>query len=324
MSHHEWRHALKRFKNILVVLNDDGLSEAVLARAKWLAQANDAKLTLFAVKETKKLDLDWIVANLPGRGAEDLGTRVDAALDADARRAAADLAANGADVDTVVAAGVAFVETIRQVLSNDHDLVLKGAEQSFDWRTLGGADLHLLRKCPCPVWILKSGGEPSAQRIMAAVDPDPDDAGRDDLNHKVMQLATSLAVQDSASLDVLNAWHLYAEHLLRSHHGRTSPEDVDALLEETRRKSRVRLDALISGYTSVVPELDVLHIKGEPADVIVHHVEEQRIDTLVMGTLGRVGIPGMFIGNTAESVLTRVECSVLAVKPENFVSPVRL
>jgi len=41
-----------------------------------------------------------------------------------------------------------------------------------------------------------------------------------------------------------------------------------------------------------------------------------------MGTVGRVGIPGFFIGNTAEEILKRVECSVLAIKPAGFVSPV--
>ena len=41
-----------------------------------------------------------------------------------------------------------------------------------------------------------------------------------------------------------------------------------------------------------------------------------------MGTLGRNGIPGLFIGNTAEDVLQATRASVLAVKPEDFASPV--
>jgi hypothetical protein len=41
-----------------------------------------------------------------------------------------------------------------------------------------------------------------------------------------------------------------------------------------------------------------------------------------MGTLARSGIPGYIIGNTAERVLVGVDRSVLAVKPEGFVSPV--
>jgi nucleotide-binding universal stress UspA family protein len=48
------------------------------------------------------------------------------------------------------------------------------------------------------------------------------------------------------------------------------------------------------------------------------------MDLIVMGTVARTGLGGLLIGNTAESVLQRVDCSVLAVKPEGFVSPVRL
>ena len=48
------------------------------------------------------------------------------------------------------------------------------------------------------------------------------------------------------------------------------------------------------------------------------------IDLVVMGTVARSGIAGMLIGNTAERVLRKLPCSVLAVKPEGFTSPVRL
>jgi len=43
-----------------------------------------------------------------------------------------------------------------------------------------------------------------------------------------------------------------------------------------------------------------------------------------MGTVGRTGIPGLIMGNTAESILNNIGCSVLAVKPPGFVSPVTL
>jgi hypothetical protein len=35
-----------------------------------------------------------------------------------------------------------------------------------------------------------------------------------------------------------------------------------------------------------------------------------------------VGIPGLFIGNTAEEIIQTTKCSVLAVKPTGFISPV--
>jgi nucleotide-binding universal stress UspA family protein len=58
--------------------------------------------------------------------------------------------------------------------------------------------------------------------------------------------------------------------------------------------------------------------------VIPDFAMEEQIDLIVMGTVGRSGISGLFIGNTAEKVLQKVDCSVLAVKPEGFVSPVKL
>ena len=53
-------------------------------------------------------------------------------------------------------------------------------------------------------------------------------------------------------------------------------------------------------------------------------MDRLRITTLVMGTVARTGIPGLLIGNTAETVLDRARCSVLAVKPSDFRSPIRV
>ena len=45
-----------------------------------------------------------------------------------------------------------FLEIIREVLRNGHDLVIKAAESGglLD-RVFGSNDMHLLRKCMCPV-----------------------------------------------------------------------------------------------------------------------------------------------------------------------------
>ncbi len=58
--------------------------------------------------------------------------------------------------------------------------------------------------------------------------------------------------------------------------------------------------------------------------IIVKLAKNKKIDLLVMGTVCRTGLAGFFIGNTAEKVLSEVNCSVLTVKPEGFVTPVTL
>ena len=62
--------------------------------------------------------------------------------------------------------------------------------------------------------------------------------------------------------------------------------------------------------------------KGEAALVIPKLAHQKQVDLIVMGTVCRTGIAGFFIGNTAEKILQDVDCSVLTVKPEGFVSPV--
>jgi universal stress protein E len=56
--------------------------------------------------------------------------------------------------------------------------------------------------------------------------------------------------------------------------------------------------------------------------VIPERAERKRADLIVMGTLSRSGVRGFLMGNTAEKILQKVDCSVLAVKPDGFVTPV--
>tara|TARA_R110001583_G_scaffold178457_5_gene334334 strand:- start:18703 stop:18984 length:282 start_codon:yes stop_codon:yes gene_type:complete len=64
-------------------------------------------------------------------------------------------------------------------------------------------------------------------------------------------------------------------------------------------------------------------IEGTAQEEIPKYIEEQEIDLVVMGTVCRTGITGLFIGNTAESILSEVSCSVLTLKPEGFETPVK-
>ena len=72
----------------------------------------------------------------------------------------------------------------------------------------------------------------------------------------------------------------------------------------------------------LAPQLHM--VEGETCEVITEFVEKKKIDVVVMGTLARTGISGFFMGNTAESILNTIDCSMLAVKPPGFMTPVTL
>ena len=65
-------------------------------------------------------------------------------------------------------------------------------------------------------------------------------------------------------------------------------------------------------------------VEGEPRDVLPDLVDREKYDLIVMGSLGRVGIAGFLIGETAETLIRSVRCSVLVVKPPGFRCPVEL
>jgi len=316
---------MKRFKNILVLCDDDGIADAAFDRVSWLAEANKARVTLVDVIEESQSELTQLFAGLGRIRSEQIASEVFAARQARLESLAEVLRQRGAEADIAIDTGKTFIEVIRRVLRHGHDLVIKSEHGSVSAPLLLSNDMHLLRKCPCPVWILNDRLEARARRILAAVDPDPSDPERDKLNHTIMQLATSLAERDDAWLDVVNVWSLPEESTLRhSSFAKVPKADVEALLAREERESAARLAALTADFAEFTDRMRILHLKGVATELLPDQAEREQIDTLVMGSVARAGIAGLFIGNTAETVLSRVKCSVLTVKPDSFVSPVTI
>lgn len=315
---------MKRFKNILVVCDDSDARDKALDRAAWVAKSNGASVTLVDVVAAQPGELARIFSSVPGGGSRDIEEQILDVHRARLEALASRVASHGVAVRTIVEQGTPFLQVIRRVLRDGADLVIKGALTRGGTQRFGSDDLHLMRKAPCPVWILQPGTSARSSRILAAVDPDPADATRDSLAHTVMQLATSLAQQDDARLDVIHSWRVEEEGTLRHGRVRVPEHDIRAILGREAALSAARFDALLADYEDPDGRIHTHHVKGPPEAVIPAHVDEQGIDTIVMGTVGRTGIRGLIIGNTAEAILNSVDCSVLSVKPVGFVSPVQL
>ena len=216
--------------------------------------------------------------------------------------------------------GRLFIEVIKAVLDNNHDLVMKAANADMGplGRVLGSTDLKLLRKCPCPIWVVKQSDHKHFARILAAVDPDTNNPFAEALNTLILDLATSLAEMENSELDVVHAWEIHGEVALRS--GRLPKGTLDQMLDEMQEAHQKEMDELLAPYNSTRKNVHL--VKGDAGDAITELAMKNNVDLIVMGTVGRSGIPGLIIGNTAERVIHGIDCSVLAVKPAGFVSPV--
>jgi universal stress protein E len=317
---------VERFKSILAVLTEDSLDDVAFDRAVHLARVNEAALTLVDVIDTDTGELARMLTAISGSRRTEIAEDVLAYHRGRLARFAERARAAGVEVSEAVLQGVPFVEVIRMVLREGHDIVIKGATAAPHGRgVLKGFDMHLLRKCPCPVWMLMGPGDGTFDTILAAVDPQPTgNAARDKLDRLVLDLATSLAERDDAEVHVAHSWQLQEEQALR--HGRYTSgrqDEVDRMVEREKREAEERLRALMEAYPQV-PEANRHLFKGEPGDVIAEFAEAQNADLIVMGTVGRTGLAGFIMGNAAETILRAVRCSVIAVKPDGFESPVTL
>jgi universal stress protein E len=231
----------------------------------------------------------------------------------------------GIQVTTKVLVGSPSLAVIREVLKAKHDLVVKAAQGNGGFKELffGATSMHLLRNCPCPVWAVKPMKHARLERILAAVDPLPVDDEHLALNTKILELGLYLAEAEGGELHVVHSWTLPRENLIRNRVG-LSAREVGRMVQETERVHLQQFHEVVKKQIQQIPDKQIHFSKGDAGKIIPEVVRTHQIDLLVMGTVGRRGMSGLFIGNTAEKVLQKVDCSVLGIKPEGFVSPVAL
>jgi universal stress protein E len=312
---------VKRFQNILLFLKLEA-SKALLRRAAHLAQTNQAQLTIVDVIEELPRDMRMLMVAVTPMELQELVIQERLKY---LEPIVATLGREGVQAGVTILTGTPFLAIIRQVLRQKHDLVIMAADgrSRLKGQLFGTTSLHLMRKCPCPVWVMKPTWRERFHRILAAVDPAGGEEEANLLNIKIMDLATSLAEMEQSELHIVHAWDLRGEHQLRVH-TRISSAKMSQLADQTRERHQKGFNELIGNY----PLQDLNHrlhfLKGDPAASITSLAAEHAIDLIIMGTVCRTGVAGFFIGNTAENVLQLVDCSVLTVKPQGFVSPVRL
>ncbi len=301
---------MNRFHKILCYAEPLSQARTALKRAIQLARAGQASLTLASV-------VDEIPILAMGIQESFVDIRRDELLDLLEEQDCDDVNTN----IQVLTGGLGADHVIRAVIEQGHDLVIKPTDNAGRGTRIlfGSHDQNLLRKCPVPVWIVKP--QHNMHRILAAIDVDPEQQENENLNRAIMDLATGLAAQYDAQLHIVHAWHMYAEETLRNARSRLSRNYLDDVLLAIHDQHRKWLEAFLQ--TSDLKNLDyTLHMeKGDAATVISELIGKLGVDLAVMGTLARTGFPGFFIGNTAEKILTAIDCSVLTVKPASFQSP---
>lgn len=228
----------------------------------------------------------------------------------------------GIQLDIQIMLGKAFLKIIEAALQYNSDLIVIDANRGKKKYAsqFGSTTRHLMRKSKVPVWTISKKPVTKINSIVAAVDVAAEDADGLALNHNILQFAAFLAKQTGAELTICHAWQLYGESYLK-HWAKRSDLDIAERAKQERGERMRACLKLLNDESVKDTEVAIELIEGQPELVLPDYIHENNVDLLVMGTVCRTGLPGVIIGNTAESMLDAVNCSVVTLKPGNFQSP---
>lgn len=303
---------MQRFSKILVAIEASAQDTPVLECAAQLALAHGAALTLVDVIP----EFGW-AQRLLVSGSEHLhqllekerGELLAAKLPA--------LRERGLNVSCKVLRGRTSTAIIDEVGAGGHDLVMRNAKGSTSRRlgAFGTTSFELLRRCPCAVYLHQSRPTVQCSKLAAAVDANPEEPEVAPLNRRILETAVAIRDLARAQLDVIHVWSIYGERMVKEYM-RTS-EFVE-LEQSIRKEHSASLAKLLTEADVQMPSERLHLIRGEPTIEIPNFARDNQIDLVVMGTVGRKGMAGLLLGNTAEMILNQLPCSVLAVKPAEF------
>jgi len=207
-----------------------------------------------------------------------------------------------------------WVALTQMVLAGKGDLVIvaKRNHSKRDDRRLGSVSIQLIRNCPAPVWVVKPEHELTHRCVVAATD-------LSNVGDIAADYGAFIAKAEECPLYVVHAWQMPMELQLSA--SRMSPEEAAGQKQAIIDAARQHIRAL-PAVAALGDKAKVLLACDTPSHAVLGAVKEKQPDLVVMGTISRGGIAGLVVGNTAEKLLYQLDCSLLTVKPDDFVSPV--
>ncbi|KAA9001898.1 universal stress protein UspE [Affinibrenneria salicis] len=307
---------MAEYRNLLVAIDPNQDDQPALRRAVYLVQRLGGRIKAFLPIYDFSYEMTTLLA--PDERMEMRKGVIEQRTEWIAQQCRYYLEA-GVQIDIkVVWHSKPFEAIINEVISGQHDLLLKMAHQHdrLEAVIFTPTDWHLLRKCPCPVWMVKDQPWPENGRALVAVNLASEDPCHDPLNIKLVTETLALARQVNQT----------EVHLV----GAYPVTPVNIAIELPDFDPGVYNDAIRGQHLIAMKSLrqkfgldeQLTHVeKGLPEEVIPDLAEHLQAGIVVLGSLGRTGLSAAFIGNTVEHVIDHLKCDLLAIKPDDFVCP---
>lgn len=297
------------FKNILVAVDLAQPTHPELERARQIARYSDGTLHIVDVLRDLNMAARFLSAKWQATH-EELAQEKREQLEKLAQACRQD----GIQSTSELLRGHFSQQLIEVVNARHIDLLVRSAKgaHSSEVGYLGSTSSELLRRAPCALWLTQGEHAAGCKRILAAIDATPDDQAHAALNRQILRRSLDLVEREGCDLQVVYVWDVFGAELLRD---RLPESEFEEMLERNRAAHEESYERVLSEFNLHARDNHVHMLRGEPIVVIPEFCRKREIDLMVCGSVSRIGISGMMVGNTANRMLKRIPCSILALKP---------
>lgn len=286
---------------ILAVVDPDTEVQLAIDKATMLAKLAGAELQLFMADYSRYLEDGYFFD--PVRANELRHQHREKHLK-DLEKIAEQIRAQGVEVSVSYAWGnPPYEEIVRRVNKEKPSLVIKSSQShtKIARTLLSNRDWDLVRHCPAPLLLVKVGNWGAKPVFIASVDPNHVHDKPAALDHKLVDIAQTLA--------------------------RTTAGDVH-LFHSTKLPSLAGMYPLSADYEYDLENVNKLALKHSLSEKQCHLSEQDigkslpelvaNLDAgvVVMGAISRSKLDRVLIGNSAEKVIDKLWSDVLLVKPD--------
>ncbi|ABE56216.1 universal stress protein family [Shewanella denitrificans OS217] len=196
---------------------------------------------------------------------------------------------------------------IQECKANNYDLIIKTghrSETSFYTPT----DWMLFRDSPIPVYVVEPRSHKCEKVVLVALDALAKSTEKQALNSQLLESAFRLAVQTDAKLHC--AYVIKIPTLLKDF----DLVDPKTYANKIKVRAQENMAELLADYDITK---ECIHIEeGEPWGVLANLSKKLHSQCLVVGSMGRKGIVGKLVGNTAEQIIHIARTDLLVIGPD--------
>ncbi|WP_102796694.1 universal stress protein [Bowmanella denitrificans] len=291
-------------KQILVIADLPGNKPKALAKAKLVAEALDAQVTVLSFVHEQ---LKHLPDNLSNAQQQEVQQSLIEQRQQWLERQLKDTGLNDASVQTQVIWEKNIAQWVEAYSRRHrHDLIIKTGHRTENL-FYTPTDWHLLRTSSTPVLLVAEKKWKKQHNVLVTLDLGSKLQSKQALNRQLLATGIEWVRHFGGELHV--AYCLPMSPMLKDLMGLSAKK----IATQARQQYLPLIQEMAGDYPISEKQL---HIKaGEPDKVLPSMAADVNAGLVAIGTVGRKGLKGKLLGNTAEQILTLLKTDVMAIQP---------